>query len=239
MKKLALIILFFVTSLIAQSTFNPQKSTITALKGGYAFVNGANDLAKGVSGVVIRDFDGKHKAIIASATIVKNDGGAITLKLSKYNDLKQDVLPTYDIPVKVGDEVILNYHYDRALVIAPNKESYENITKTHTRFDFVHPDIYASYLNSSFHSTPSKKNLKSECIEDSIGLLIFNIKDKNYFVDCKTFSILGAEPTTPASTFKTPFYTRIDKIKGRFAGLFGGSGVKDYNSFYTKLLRER
>ncbi len=239
MKKILLLLVLIFSSIFAQNNFSPLFTKIKSISGNLALIDGQSDIATGVSGVVIREFDKEHETIIAQATVVKNNQGEITLQLSKFDDLQQDVLPTYKIPPKIGDKVMLNYHYNRAMIIAPSKENYDEIQKNYSNFNWVHPDIFATFLSSKFKADPTRENFQDECREDSIGLLIFAIKDKAYVVDCKTFTPIQSSPITPSKSIKTPFYTRIKEVKGRMMGLFGGSSVKDYNSYYTKLLGGR
>jgi len=220
--------------LFAQTNFAPQSATIKAIKGDRAYINSSSDLSIGVSGVVIHKFDSSHEAIIASATITKNQNGNIELRLSKFDDIKQDVLPNYNILPKVGDKIILNYHYNRAMIIAPSKEAYKRVQEDYKGFDWVHPDIYATFLSTKLNATPTKDSFITECKNDIMGLLFFVIKDRVYVVDCKTFSIIQNSPTIKSKTVKKPFYTRVD-IKGRVMGFFADK-VKDYDSYYTKLL---
>jgi len=234
MKKIVSLIVFFNIYLFAQNSFGPISATIQKIDGNKAYINSSTDLSLGVSGVVIHKFDSSHEAIIASATITKNQNGNIELRLSKFDDIKQDVLPSYHIIPKVGDKVILNYHYDRAIIIAPNKEAYKNVQENYKGFTWIHPDIYATFLSSKLNTTPTKESFINECKSDSIGLVFFVIKDRIYVVDCNTFSIVQQSPTIDTKTTQTPFYTRI-AVKGRVMNFFG-SDIKDYNSYYTKLL---
>jgi len=234
MKKIVSLIVFFNIYLFAQNSFGPISATIQKIDGNKAYINSSSDLSLGVSGVVIHKFDSSHEAIIASATITKNQNGNIELKLSKFDDIKQDVLPKYNISPKIGDEVLLNYHYNRSMIIAPNKESYDRVLENYKGFEWVHPDIFATFISSKLNATPTKENFKEECRSDDIGLLFFVINGGVYVVDCKTFSIIQKSQITPSTTSQTPFYTRIN-VKGRMMGFFGDK-VKDYNSYYTKLL---
>jgi len=234
MKKIISLVILLNIYLFAQTNFAPLSATIKAIKGDRAYINSSSDLSVGVSGVVIHKFDNSHEAIIASATVSKKQNGNIELRLSKFDDIKQDVLPSYHIIPKVGDKVILNYHYDRAIIIAPNKEAYKNVQENYKGFTWIHPDIYATFLSSKLNATPTKESFINECKSDSIGLVFFVIKDRVYVVDCNTFSIVQQSPTIDTKTTQTPFYTRIN-VKGRMMGFFGDK-VKDYNSYYTKLL---
>jgi hypothetical protein len=236
MIKILTIFILLASSLYAQPSLIPQKANIVAIDKNQVIVNSPADVAIGSSGIVLRSFDSIHKTIIASTKVVKKEGNKLYLSLQRYDGLKQEILPTYDIGVKVGDEVVLNYQYNRALAITPDAATYKTLTTGYSTFDWVHPDIFAASLASSFAPNPSRKTFKDECNQDSIGLLLFAIKDKAYFVDCRSFAVISTTPIQPSATAKSPFYTRIDGIKGRLFGLFGGKEIKNYDSYYTKLL---
>jgi hypothetical protein len=236
MNKILALFTIIASTLYAQVSLIPQNTQIVSFDKNRAIVNAPTDIAIGSSGVVLRSFDANHKTIIASCKVIKKVGNQLHLALYKYDGLKQDILPTYNIPVKVGDKVILNYQYNRALAITPDAATYKNLTTGYSTFDWVHPDIFAASLSASFAPNPSRETFKDECNQDSIGLLLFAIKDKAYFVDCRSFAVLSSMPIAPSTTAKSPFFTRIEGIKGRLFGLLGGKDIKNYDSYYTKLL---
>jgi len=236
MQKIFWIISLCLGLLHAQSNFSQTKLKIDSIKGDIATLHASGDFSKGASGIVIKKFDDKHEAIIANAIVISNKNSTITLKLLPYDGLEQDVLPNYDISPKVGDEVILNHLYNRALIIAPNQDSYNQITRDYSNFDWVHPDLFAVKLISSLKAKPTKEQFQDECKDDSIGLIFFIIKNRAYAVDCKSFYPIGYSPVTPTKKKLTPFYSRIKDIRGKLGGLFGGDKIKDFDSYYSKLL---
>ncbi len=235
-KKILILFTIAVHALYAGSAITTH---IEKFNKGYAVVTAPKALPIGVSGIVLRNFDNTHEAIIANAVVVQAAGSHLALKLTPYRDLQQDVLPTYNIAPKVGDRVVLQHHYSRILPIVPDKASFDALVSRYPNLTWVHPDLYASALESSFHSKPNRENLQAECRDDSIGLLLFQINDKDYFVDCKSFHVIDTQPATPATTFLTPFYNRLGKIKGRFMGLFGGGTITDFNHYYSQLLFQK
>ena len=236
MQKLFLFLFLTLTYLQAQSNFAQTVLKIDSVNKDLATAHSNVNFSKGASGIVIRNFDNEHETIIADAFVLSDQNGVLTLKLTPYDGLEQDVLPSYDIKAKAGDKLILNHLYSRALIIAPNQKSYEQIKQNYSNFQWVHPDLFASKLVSSFKAKPTKEQFQEECKEDMIGLLFFAIGDKAYIVDCKSFGVLGYSPVSPSPTQITPFYTRIKNVKGRLGGLFGGDEIDDFNSYYTKLL---
>ncbi len=227
------------TLLSANTNFSPYSTTVSEIKNNYIYIDENKDFSVGSSGIILRDFDGTHKTIIAVVEVVEKKGASAILKYKKFSALNQDALPQYSITPKKGDEVILNYLYNRALIIAPNEESFNYIKKTHNKFSWIHPDIFASTLARDYSPAPKKDDFKKECTEDSFALLFFIVEDSGYFVDCNSFKILHKVelPKDLKNTKQmTPFYHRLKEIKGRVFGLMGGKGIQNYNNYYKKLL---
>ncbi len=227
------------TLLSADTNFSPFHTTINKIENKNIYIGANKDFSIGSSGVVLRDFDGIHKTIVAVVEVVEKKDTYAVLKYRKFSALSQDALPQYNITPKEGDEVVLNYLYNRALVIAPNEESFNYIIKTHNNFSWIHPDILASTLAINYSPAPTKDDFKKECTEDSFALLFFAIEDNGYFVDCNSFKILHkVELPKELKDAKqmTPFYHRLKEIKGRVFGLMGGKGIQNYNTYYKKLL---
>ncbi len=233
--------LFLVTSTIlsADINFSPYNTTITKVENKTIYINDSKDFSIGSSGVVLRDFDGKHKTIVSLVEVIEKKDASSTLKYKSFSSLAQDALPEYNISPKEGDTVILNYLYNRILAISADEKTYDYIVKTHDKFSFIHPDIFASTLAVSYTPSPTKDDFRKECSEGSFALLFFAIEDSGYFVDCNSFKILHKiELPKDLQVTKqiTPFYHRLKKIKGRVFGLMGGKGIADYDNYYKKLL---
>ena len=232
----ALLVLLSIT-LFAQTNFTPQHSKVEALQEGMIVISNMTDVPVGASGVVMHVFDETHKTVISSVEVVKKEGEKLFLKLAPFNYIQQETLPSYHIAPQVGDEVILNFLYNRAIAIVPNADTYDTVTKSYDDFEWIHPDIFAAKLSNAYNPTPSKETFQKMCSEQNIGLLLIYAQEKGNFVDCQSFQTIHTIPLPAASTTKVPFYNRLDPIKGRVFGLFGGKGVKDYDAFYNKLLK--
>ncbi len=227
------------TVLCADTNFSPYHTTVTKVENKTIYIDESKNFSIGSSGVVLRDFDGVHKTIIAVVEVIEKKGQSATLKYKKFSALTQDALPEYNMPPKKGDTVILNYLYNRALVITSNEKTFDYIVKTHNKFSFIHPDIFASTLAVDYSPAPTKANFKKECTVGSFALLFFAIEDSGYFVDCNSFKILHTvdlPKDLQDAKQMTPFYHRLKKIKGRVFGLMGGKGIANYDSYYKKLL---
>ncbi len=237
MKHIFIVFTFLSMTLFAQSNFSPYETKILAISKDGVIITNNHDIAVGTTGVIVHHFDQEHQTIIASVEVIKKGSEKLLLKVSPFKMIAQEALPTYDIKPQVGDSVLLNFLYHRALAIVPDEETYKLVTKSYDAFSWVHPDIFASALAKSYTPSPSKASFQKECLAQNVGLLLFAIKDKGYFVDCHSFKRLSTIPLPPSNKAKTPFYNRLETtIKGRIFGLFGGKKIKDYNHFYSKLL---
>ncbi len=235
-KKSLMLLLLLSVTLFAQNNFSPLQTKIVALQDDYLLIEDIPDVQIGTTGIVLHSFDATHKTIITTVVVSKKSEGKIFLKPIPFKDIQQEVLPSYDIAPKVGDVVILNFLYTRAMAITPNEKVYHFITKHYPKFEWLHPDIFAANLAASYTPKPTKETFQSLCLEENIGVLLFAIEDKATFVDCKTFAPLKRVDIPKIEQIQTPFYSRIDNIKGRVFGLLGGKGIKDYNSYYHKML---
>jgi hypothetical protein len=234
-RTLLYILILTLTSLNALS-LSPSQTSILKIDKDRAVIANASNLPIGSSGIVIHSFDDRHQAIIAKAILQKKEGDIGFVKLTPYDNLTQEALPTYKIPPKVGDKVIMNYLYNRALPITPNSDSYKTVTQSYSSIEWIHPDLFAARLASSFDPSPDREAFEKECKNDDIGLLFFHIDRRGYFVDCNTFKVVDTIPLPKAKDIQKPFYNRIEKIRGRVFGLFGSKNIKDYDSYYSKLL---
>ena len=236
-KTLLTLLLFCASTLLAQVNFQPYTTKISDITDEIIKIPYNSSITEGITGVIMRTFVADKKTIIASVEVIKKDENALYLSFSPFEDLQQNALPDYSIAPKVGDEVILNFLYGRALAITPDKETYDLVTKSYDQLLWQHPDIFASKLASTYNPTPTKETFQEECIRLNLGLLFFATAEKGHFVDCKSFKILDTISLPQAQSTTLPFYSRVENIKGRVFGLFGGKEIKDYDHYYTNLLK--
>ena len=235
-KTISLLLLLSVT-LFAKTNFSPFHTTVSQVHKNSISVASSAAVAIGSTGVIIQSFTADHKTIIASVEVIKKEAGKMILALSPFNAIAQEALPNYSITPKVGDEVILNFLYNKALAIVPNADTYKIVTQSYEDFTWTHPDILAASLSINYTPEPSKETFKEACTQHNIGLLLIAVNGKGHFVDCQSFKILQTIPLPIASSIQTPFYSRLETIKGRVFGLVGGKGIKNYNAFYSALLK--
>jgi len=234
--------LFLVLSLLiistfaeAETLFKEYKTTVLEAADGYVTIPDSPDLVFGASGIVRHTFDPKTTAIIARVDLVKKDGTKALLKVSKFEMLAQSAFPDTGIKPIVGDEVVMNYLYDRALIVVPNYEVYRNITKQYDTVTWIHPDMVAAYLTKLYRPNPDKKIFQQACYQNSASLIFFGIKDKGYFVDCHNFNTIKTIPIQNNSEIVLPFYTRVTNIESSWFS-WDSSTIHDYNNYYEYLL---
>jgi len=165
--------------------------------------------------------------------------GVATLKVSGFNVLKNDAMPKAVWDVAVGDEVVLGYGYQRALLIAPSEELYYNITKQ-LNLKWIHPDIFATMLSFNAHPTPLKSDFKEFSNTMSVGVIFFFLDDKLYMVDAQSFKVLSVVDTPFKNPEKAdlPFYTRVGEIDSHWWNFGEGTDKLESYSYYKKLLGE-
>ncbi|MBD3809965.1 MAG: plasminogen-binding N-terminal domain-containing protein [Sulfuricurvum sp.] len=198
----------------------------------------AENLREGMSGVIVRKFDAAHSTIIANARVEKlnSANGRAILKLSKYDGLRQNSLPSGNWSVQPSDVAVLASDYERALLIAPNDETYDTVTKSISGIEWIHPDNYATYLSYEGHPTPLKEDFSRYCTANSIGLLYIHSADTLFTLDCKSFALLQTAPLLKKEKqSSTPFYSRIPTIRAAWWGE-GSSRLESYEPYYLQLI---
>lgn len=199
-----------------------------------------NKIDVGMSGFVVRELNKEHSYILNSAVVKSfdKDKGLATLKLNEYKELQSDALPVGEWRAKAGDKVVLAYGYDRALLIAPNLDIYNRITKSTKTLEWVHPDIFVAILSSNSHPTPIESDFKQMSERANIGLLFIYLDQKLYTLDAKSLKVLNiSDAPLEQKSVKLPFYSRIDNID---SGWFGkGTGeLEEYEPHYFELMIE-
>ncbi len=219
MKKIAI---FIVGISLAKAGFYPTKinTTITSINGNNITLS--KPLSRiGMSGVVIHKFDLRTETIVGY--IVQNHEN--TAKAIKGTIITHTSLPSVKNIYRVGDHVIGGYMYDNILLLAPNEKIYADITRNSNK-NWIHPDIYATFLSKNSQGIPTKENLEVFAKEYQVGLIYIIKKNSAILYDPISHNIVGKrEFTTPVSNIKSPFYMRLKSIK---SGLFSISSKGDY-----------
>ena len=235
MKKIAFLLLAICSlSFAAKFDLKPSYNLILSTNESNATILDNDSFIVGSSGVVMHKLNDGSKAIIARAVVTQKKDGYANLRFEVFNELQQSALPRPTILPQAGDEVILNYMYNRSLIITPNKEIYDQIIKSFSHITFIHPDIVAAYLSYEYKPNPSKADFRKMCALNATGLILIALDGEALFADCGSFEILQSFKTGEISYYEVPFYTRIKDIKSPFWKF--GAKIKNYDKYYNKLL---
>jgi len=218
----------------------------TMIKAPVFDVNGSrasikiDQIQEGVSGFLVRHFNDDHSAIIANIMVVGFDPerAMATLEFSPYNGLKQNALPNGKYTPKDGDEAQLAFAYNRAFLIAPNKEVYHDVVSRAPGIDWIHPDTFATTLSYLGHPTPLADDMQKYCNVSTIGLLYIYAADTLFTLDCKSLNVL--QITTVQNDYKAvklPFYSRIDTIREAWWGE-GSEVLEKYDPYYMGIIKK-
>ena len=235
LRKAVLIFSIIISTLSANGLFKEYKSQILSIKGNQAIINDSNDIVKGSSGIVIHKFNDTTSSIIARVSVIDKSNGKATLRFSTYSALKQTALPLPGITPAVGDSVILNYLYDRALIVVPNYKIYSKITKHFKNITWVHPDILGAYLAQEYKPNPDRKTFRTMCQQNVASLIFFALDQESVFVDCNNFKIIKKLQGDRVTTVQLPFYTRVKKIDASWFS-FSSSKMDSYSDYYKRMI---
>lgn len=237
MGKILLILAVFVINLCAyEMKFNEVNLELLEVHDGYGIVANSDDIVVGSSGVVIHKFDSSNETIIARVSVVEKNEQKAKVKFEFFSMLEQKALPVPAVLPQVGDEVKLNFLYSRSLIVAPNKEIYNEVVNSFKDIVFIHPDIMASYLNYNFKPNPSRDDFKKMCNKNLAGLVFFVLENESIFVDCGNFNVIKRFNGGKIAYYNLPFYSRIGDIDTVFWD-FSSKHIKDYNAYYRNLLQ--
>ncbi len=196
----------------------------------------AENLRVGMSGFIVRKFDAIHSTIIANARVEDTNpsNNRAIIRISPYDGLRQNSLPSGSWVPQATDTAVMGYDYERALLIAPTDDAYYTVTKSMPNIEWVHPDLYATYLSNEGHPTPLVKDFHDYCTANSIGLLYIQSAQTLFTLDCKSFTVLQTAPSLSSSDkAQTPFYTRIPTIRAAWWGE-GSSRLSAYEPYFLE-----
>ncbi len=234
------LILFFVT--LTHSLFaiinTPLHTTITSVNEEEITTQVVAGAQVGMYGAVVHWFDDKHSTALSWVEVKKIEENSITLQMLPIHALEQSALPSGRWIAKAGDEVILGYNYQRALLIAPNSNIYKKVTSYHKDRNWVHPDIFATTLSSNGHPTPLREDFTQTCRANNIGIVAFMFDKSIITVDCQSFKILQNKSTSiKAEDPQLPFYTRVTHIEANWFGE-GSDELEEYSPYYIELIAQ-
>lgn len=236
MKKLLLTLIFSAFALCADFELNEYKTYILNDNGnGTATITDDPSIVVGSSGVVMRDFGNGLSSIIARAVVTKKDAGYATVQFEVYSSLAQKALPLPKFMPQSGDSIILNFLYNRALIIAPNAEVYNQIVSAFPNITFVHPDLVAADLNFEYKPNPSKDDFRRSCAKNAAGVIFAALDKEAFFIDCGSFAPLKTFKSGRIASYHLPFYTRVENIDTVFWKPDSGH-INNYDKYYRRLI---
>ncbi|EAI5930584.1 exporting protein [Campylobacter coli] len=218
----------------ADLNLKPVKTELLKVEDIYGYIKDSSDIKLNSSGVVIQRFQ-TSKSIIARASVIAKEKGLAKLKFSVFADLEQDALPLPNVVPQKGDEVVLNFLYDRGLVIAPDEQTYNKLVSSFPEIYFTHIDILGAQLIRSSSLAPKRSDFRKFCADNAVGILIFALEDKAKMVDCQDFSELYELAIAKPSSIQVPFYSRIGGYKSNFFD-FNSQEVGNYYRYYDALI---
>ncbi len=189
-----------------------------------------NSVPSGMSGIVVHSYGSDFSAITYSIVSSGNQKATVT----SYNLLDHNNLPSIKSPVQKGDKVIFGNFYHNALLIAPNKKVYDQLTNSIDR-SWIHPDTYAMYLISKEEKHISLSNMKKFATENQIGLIAIVDKDKLMILDPISGKYLTQQALNVANAkAMSPFYARFEQITDSF---WGDEEKQNFDEYYRGIGR--
>jgi len=188
------------------------------------------NLRVGQSAIIQHMYEDNKSLIVSSAYVIKSNSNSSTIKFIPFLGLKQNALPTSNRKPQDGDIAIVNYLYNASLIIAPSQDAFTATRQKYTSNNFLHSDLFASYLKKEGIPFPSKEVIQDYALSQNLGTIFFIIGSNVYVVDTKTFAIL--EKDTISYNFvedeKMPFYTRVEKIEKNLV-----TSILDFKSWFS------
>jgi plasminogen-binding protein pgbA-like len=194
----------------------------------------------GMSGFISHKIADDHTVVLKNIVVTSYDEKSkiATLKMSPYDALRNNALPSGRWTVEVGDEAILAFGYTRGLLISPSEEIYHRITRSVKNLQWVHPDIFATILSFNGHPTPLREDFTKLSISTSVGIVFIYLEQKLFTIDAKSFKILTiTEAELKQDNTELPFYIRIEEIDAAWWGE-GSNELESYEPYYYELLTE-
>lgn len=197
----------------------------------------ASNLQVGDSGIITKNVNG-NEFIIAKAEVASINNNIAELKLSPFDTLNEKYLPKPKAKVSQGDKAIFKILYNRALIIAPNQNTYQNISNDYKNITFIHPDIFITFLAKEGVNMPTKDNFRNFCDKYDVGLVFIATKQKINILNCQSFKILESSPyTLQDPIIMTPFFTRISAES--LGKIFNVKKFVDYETYFGGLLESK
>ncbi|MDA3079785.1 MULTISPECIES: plasminogen-binding N-terminal domain-containing protein [unclassified Campylobacter] len=235
---LAFLFLFGISANAAEFSMPTYESPLLEVEDGYATIMNSPDIAVGSSGVVMHKFANGDRSIVARAVVAEKMGNLAKVRFEVFDSLEQKALPLPKVLPSKGDIVILNFLYNRALLVVPNAEIYEQIVAAFPNITFIHPDLAGAHLSYNFKPNPSRDDFRKMCSNNAAGLIFIALDKESLFADCGSFEPLKTFASGEVSYYQIPFYSRVGKIDTMFFDVLNGQ-INDYDRHYRYLLGQK
>lgn len=236
MKKFFVMICVAICAFGAEFNMKPYHTSLLSVSDGFGEIKDSPDIVVGSNAVVIHKLDSEKSTIIAAAVVEEKSNGTAKIKFEVFTDLKQTALPIPNIKPQEGDEVIVNFLYDKSLIVTPNAEIHKQIMNAFKDVQFVSPDIVGAYLSINYQQAPTHKDFEVLCVQNAAGLIFIALDGEAVFADCHSFRVLKSFKSGKISNWQAPFFSNVTKYTKAFWN-FSDSGINDYDSYYRSLLR--
>ncbi len=197
----------------------------------------AHDLQVGEFGFVVTKLS-DYEIVNSEVVIIAVENGVATAKFRAFESMKQSHLPTPRMVARKGDLIYFRQFNNRAFLIAPNDEIYEQIRATNTDINFISSDLLVTFLNGF---DPKIANLRKACNVYSVGVIYIVTTNTLNILSCESFEILEKREldTSGVTKTSTPFFSRVEGIDaGTLGKLFSGSQSKNYFAYYDALVKK-
>jgi hypothetical protein len=229
----------------AQNNFSvkPIGTKIENINDNKSTINIGN-LIIGQTGIIVHIYDNDKRLIVSNAKVISSNNNSSVVEFFKFDDLKQDALPTTKRIVEKGDVLVLNYMYNSSLLITPTQDTFQAVRNNFKLNNFIHSDILAAKLKIHNKPFPKKEDFQKFAIEQNLGTIFYVLNKRVYILDTKTFTILDSYSLSyDDNETKMPFYTRVEEIEPSvldFSFLdffsFGHKKVLSYDEYYEKII---
>ncbi|AJD06732.1 putative plasminogen-binding protein [Campylobacter lari] len=233
MSRIILVLCCFLAFLQAKN-FDLIQTKLEKVDDIYGYIKDDPRILLHSSGIVVHEID-TQKSIIARASVIGRENGLVKLQFKVFDMLTQDAMPLPNVLPQVGDKIVLNYLYDRALIIAPDKSVYDFIAQKLNGIYFLHPDLFGAHMIQEYRQTPRRSDFRSFCSKNAVGLLVVALEKKAEIVDCQDFGKIEEFAIPQAQSLQIPFYSRITGYKSDIFSL-NDETIGNYYVYYEKLI---
>lgn len=198
------------------------------------------DLKVGESGIVTRLIK-NNEFIIANVIVDKVEDGVAVLTYSNFDSISQKYMPKPLGTPMEGDKAIFRILYNRAIIIVPNQNLYKVVVDNNDNMDFIHPDIFASFLANNKSNMPTHSDFTKFCNKFSVGLIFMWHSGSLFILDCNSLKVLDKRIfdniSVDSTDNKSPFFTRLSDEA--LHSLFDIKKLQDYNSYYEQFVNKK